>query len=283
MALTLQRAQSRCGSFLVTAVMIAGCGAPSASQVDFEGTVQARVSATVAAATGGQIVPAAQAPPVGPTEQFGSATTPTAPAAAVPTVGAVGSVAPGADISTVVATPPAGIASAPTTTRPPPSASPVATAIPTIPLVTGSGGAAGAGPAPLRLGTHARLSRFWVTVTRYEWSFTCPSGGGRASPGAKYVLLWVAGRNDDTTSLLQPAIQWSVGGHPPLAGAPPCLPDGLSFADACPRTLAPGARCEGWLLFEVSETLELPGAVVQARATGAPVDDAPDTARWRLP
>jgi hypothetical protein len=244
---------SRYCLLLLAAGLIAGCGA-SAAPVNVEGTVQARVSATMGAAV--------TRPQPSPTRQAAS-TAIVIPIASSPTA-LPGTTAVRTDGATPTPTvmgasgTPARSASTPAGTVAIPAG---ATAVP-----------------PLSLGTYARLGGFSATVARYEWNVACPSGGGRASPGAKYVVLQIATRNDAAAALALPPVEWTVGGHLPASGGS-CRPEGQALVEACPRTLAPGARCEGWLLFEVPEALEVPGAIVQARAPGG----VPDTARWRLP
>ena len=137
------------------------------------------------------------------------------------------------------------------------------------------------------LGTFARFGGFSATIVRYEWSTACPSGTARAAAGAKFVLLQGVGRNDGSGALNPPPLIWAVESTP--AGASlPCRPDGPSFDEACYRAglLPAGARCDGWLLFEVSEALEVPGALVTARVAGPLVTPGPttqDVGRWRLP
>ena len=101
------------------------------------------------------------------------------------------------------------------------------------------------------------------------------------------MLLRAVGRNDGGGALSPPPLIWAVESTP--AGASlPCQPEGRSFDEACYRSgvLAAGARCEGWLLFEVPEALDVPGALVTARIAGPQVTPGPTTqnvGRWRLP
>ncbi|HEV2122578.1 MAG TPA: hypothetical protein VGW38_07370 [Chloroflexota bacterium] len=256
------------GSTLFTAALLAGCGGSTAATVNVEGTVQARVAATVSASTHVQASPTRQS--------LGTII-------AIPAAGTA--IASPSAADTALATPASTASVSPNTTEP----SLVAAATRQAPTIAASTAPPSSGviaspsrarTEALRLGTHTRLGGLWVTVSRYEWSFTCPSGGGPPAPGFKYVVLHLAGRNDAIEPLTVPAFQWTVGGHLPSSGGQvPCRPEGQSFAEACPRTLPAGARCEGWLLFEVPEAMEVPGAIIQATSIGG----VPDTARWRLP
>ena len=153
--------------------------------------------------------------------------------------------------------------------------------------VTPLGSPAPTPPPPLALGSFARFGGFSATILRYEWSTTCPGGTGRSAPGAKFVLLQGTGRNDGSGAVSPPPLAWAIDSAPSGASLP-CRPEGQSFDEACYRSgaLATGARCEGWLLFEVPESLDVPGALVTARVTGPQVTPGPatqDVGRWRLP
>jgi hypothetical protein len=271
------------GACLVAAALIAGCGV-TAAPVNVEGTVQARVSATVGAATRAQATASRQpgstviAIPGLATSTTTSATplsstpaatpsalaSPAGTSAAPPVSTAIG----GAAMSTRVATP---LALTTATATYAPAGTP-------LPAATSSGGPT----APMRFGTYARFSGVSYTVSRYEWGYTCPSGGGQPSTGRKFVTLQVAARNNSGTTLGMPPLQWTFEGEPASAGAQmPCQPDEQAFGNACPRTgtLPPEGRCEGWLLFEVPESLTVPGALTQARALAG----SGETASWRLP
>jgi hypothetical protein len=97
------------------------------------------------------------------------------------------------------------------------------------------------------------------------------------------VILQVTGRNELASPLTPPAVRWTVEDHEAAGGARmPCQADAQTFDNTCygAGQLAAGARCAGWLLFEVPEALEVPGSIVTARAYGvAP----PESALWRLP
>jgi len=150
-----------------------------------------------------------------------------------------------------------------------------------------AGSPAATPPPPLVLGAFARFGGFSATIVRYEWNTVCPGGTSRAAAGAKFVLLHGVGRNDGSGALSPPSLIWAIESAP--AGASlPCRPEGRSFDEACYRDglLPAGARCEGWLLFEVPEALEVPGSLVTARVAGPQVTPGPttqDVGRWRLP
>lgn len=259
---------------LVTAAL-SGCVVTGAGpSQDVEGTVQARVSATVAAIARSQATPTR-----GP-----GGTTVAIPGVASPTVlggpAAAGTPSPGgtpggagtasALAGTVTVTRPAGTPGTGTPSvggavLPGGTASPSATAM-----------------AAVSLGTYGRLGNFGVTVSRYEWGPECAVGTpGRAAAGRKLVTLQIAGRNDGAGTLTLPVVQWTVEGYPASLGAQlPCQPDEQYLMNACYRSgqLPAGGRCEGWLVFEVPEQLEVPGATVSARGTSSV-----DSALWRLP
>lgn len=264
------RAGRQIGVALLSAALVAGCGGATAAPVNVEGTVQARVSATVAAIARSQ--PTVTRPPAGTT--------------AVPVGSPTGSPSPGAGTSAGTTT-----AMTPTRVAPGTPSGPVGTATPLrSPTAGGTAGAtvtpagspAATQPAPLTLGALARVGGLSLTINRYEWNTNCPAGGGRASPGAKFVVLQASGRNDGSTAVTPAAAQWVVESVP-AGSSVPCRPEGQPFEDACYRSgaLAPGARCEGWLLFEVPEQLDVPGAVVTARVLSGPA--AGDIGRWRIP
>jgi hypothetical protein len=258
----LMRAGRQIGVALLSAALVAGCGGEAAAPVNVEGTVQARVSATVAAIARSQ--PTATRPPAGTTvvpigSPIGS------PSAMTPT-----RVAPGT---------PSGPVGTATPLRSPTAGSTAGAAGATV---TAAGSPAATQPAPLTLGALARVGGLSLTINRYEWNTNCPTGGGRASPGAKFVVLQASGRNDGSTAVTPAAAQWVVESVP-AGSSVPCRPEGQPFEDACYRNgaIAPGARCEGWLLFEVPEQLDVPGAVVTARVLSGPA--AGDIGRWRIP
>jgi hypothetical protein len=148
-------------------------------------------------------------------------------------------------------------------------------------------GSPAATPAPtLTLGTFARFGSFSATITRYEWNTNCPDGTGSAPAGSKYVRLQAVGRNDGGGALTPPPLIWAVESTPGGASLP-CRPSGQSFDEACYRSgvLPAGGRCEGWLLFEVPVALDVPGALVTARAAAPQVapGSTQDVGRWRLP
>jgi hypothetical protein len=276
------------GSILAAGALIAACGVAPVGTVDVEGTVQARVSATVGAASRVQAavtptrpagatavttiaVPTTLASP-SPARTPDVTPNPTVAAAASATARATGSPA----ATTSAAGSPTSIGAAAAGTRSPAAATsgagtPAATGTP-VPAAT-----------PVSLGTFARLAGLSATVSRYEWGLECPSGEGRPRPASKFVTLRIALRNDTGAVLVVPAVQWAVEGYLASAGAQaPCRPDEQQLGNACLRTgqLAAGARCEGWLLFEVPESLDVPGSIVQARADAA---GRPEIATWRLP
>lgn len=259
---------------LVTACL-SGCVVTGAGpSQDVEGTVQARVSATMASLARAQATPTRG--PGSTTVAIPGVASPTAlgpPAAAgTPSPGgtAIGTGTASALTGTVTVTRPAGTPgtgtpSAGGTVTPGGAASPSATAM-----------------AAVSLGTFGRLGNFGVTVSRYEWGPECAGGTpGRAAAGRKLVTLQIAGRNDGTATLTLPVVQWAVEGYPASLGAQlPCQPDDQYLMNACYRSgqLPAGGRCEGWLVFEVPEQLEVPGATVSARGTSSV-----DSALWRLP
>jgi hypothetical protein len=235
----------------VLLLAVAGCGTPALApaHADVEGTVRARVSATIGAAGRSPANPTPR--PTGTPIVIGTvAPTPAAPG--TPT-------AAGTSIAT--ATPPGS-----------PAAS-------TTPAAPGTPGATAV--QALALGAFARFGDTALTVARYDWSSSaCPGGGGRPVPGTKYVVIRALARNDGATGVTVPGVQWSLGGRAPAAAAQPaCDPGGQPFASACAGSLlAASARCEGWVLFEVPDTLDIPDALVQARAPTATLPVS-----WRLP
>ena len=252
---------------LALAMSLTACG-ETAAPVNVEGTVQARVSATVGAAQRAQPTPTRPLPgttviPLG---------TPGTPAAVSGTPG--GTPGAGGTGTALVMSTPGGTATGTVGTALAGTATPVGVPAPTP-------------PPPLALSAFARIGGFSATIVRYEWNTTCPGGVGRAAPGAKFVLLQGVGRNDGSGALNPPPLIWAVESTP--AGASlPCRPEGRSFDEACYRAgaLPAGARCEGWLLFEVPEALEVPGALVTARVAGPQATPGPttqDVGRWRLP
>jgi len=260
---------------LVTA-SLSGCVVTGAApSQDVEGTVQARVSATVAAIARAQATP---------THGPGS-TTVAIPGVASPTAlgspGAAGTPSPG---GTAVGTGTApALAGTVTVTRP--AGTPgTGTPSPVVGTATpgGTAGASATAMAAVSLATYAGLGNFGVTVSRYEWGTECAGGTpGRAAAGRKLVTLQIAGRNDGSATLTLPVVQWAVEGYPASLGAQlPCQPDDQYLMNACYRSgqLPAGGRCEGWLVFEVPEQLEVPGATVSARGTSSV-----DSALWRLP
>jgi hypothetical protein len=262
---------------LLMAMTFVACGLDSAAPVNVEATVQARVSATVGAALRAQ--PTATRPPPATTViPIGS---PSGSAAASPAL----SPAPNQGVGTPFAT--AGTTIAGTGT-PGGTGTPLRTSTPGGSATAGTTATPFGTPAPtpappLVLGAFARFGSYSATIVRYEWSITCPGGGGRAAPGAKFVLLQAVGRNDGGASLSAPQLIWAL--ESAAAGASqPCQPEGRSYDEACARggALPAGARCEGWLLFEVPEALEVPGALVTARQAAAPPGSL-DVGRWRLP
>ena len=259
---------------LVLGMAVVACGG-TAAPVNVEGTVQARVSATVGAAARAT---ATRPPPATTVIALGTPGTPGATVSAA--AGSTGTPAtPGS-----TGTPPAsGTASGTGTALRTTTPAGTATIVGTL-----AAGTAGPTPAPpLALGAFARFGGFSATIVRYEWNTACPGGTGRAAPGAKFVLLQGVGQNDGSGALNVPPLIWAVESTP--AGASlPCRPEGRSFDEACARSglLPAGARCEGWLLFEVPEALEVPGALVTARVAGTQVTPGPttlDVGRWRLP
>ena len=273
----------------VLVIALGACG-ESAAPVNVEGTVQARVSATVGAAQ--RIQPTPTRPLAGTTViPFGTPATPGTPGTAV----ATGSAAPGGTGTPGATVSPGASGTASGTGTPLRTSTPGGT---TTVLAAGTPGTALAGtaspvaspatpPPPLVLGAFARFGGFSATITRYEWNTACPGGAGRAATGAKFVLLQGVGRNDGSGALSPPSLIWAIESAP--AGASlPCRPEGRSFDEACYRDglLPAGARCEGWLLFEVPEALEVPGSLVTARVAGPLVTPGPttqDVGRWRLP
>ena len=245
---------------LVLVTSLVACG-ETAAPVNVEGTVRARVSATVGAAARAQ--PTATRPP---------------PATTVIPVGSP-ALSPAPNLAGVGT--PFGTLAAATATGTPSAGTSIAG------TVTAPGTAATTPPPPLVLGSFARFGGFSATIVRYEWNTACPGGSGRAAPGTKFVLLQGVGRNDGSSPLSPPPLVWAVESTP--AGASlPCRPEGRSFDEACYRSgaLPVGGRCEGWLLFEVPEALEVPGALVTARVAGPQVTPGPgtqDVGRWRLP
>jgi hypothetical protein len=262
----ITRAGRRIGLALLSAALVAGCGGETAAPVNVEGTVQARVSATVAAIVRAQ--PTATRPPAGTT------VVPIGSPIGSPSPG-LGTPAAGTATSAALSTPPAVVGTATPLRSPTAGGTAGAT-------VTAAGGPAATQPAPLTLGALARVGGLSLTINRYEWNTNCPAGGGRASPGAKFVMLQASGRNEGSTAVTPSAAQWVVESVP-AGSSVPCRPDGQPFEDACYRSgaIAPGARCEGWLLFEVPEQLDVPGAVVTARVLSGP--SAGETGRWRIP
>lgn len=272
---------------LLAAALLVGCGNLTAAPVNVEATVQARVTGTVGAVTRAQSTPTR--PPLGPTAAIGTvAATPSPFGIATSTVSGLpgtatrlaGSAIPGGTPGTATRAP------GPTTPGTTPGGTPGVSVTPTVFGTPTSGGTASANvtpsSAPLALGNFARFAGYSLTVARYEWGSACPNGG-RTFPGVKFVTLQAAARNDLATALALPGVQWSLEGRPAgSASQPPCQGEGPSFSDACLRAgqLPAGARCDGWLLFEVPESMDVPGALAQARVTGA---GAADTVFWRLP
>ena len=261
---------------MLLTIALAACG-ETAAPVNVEGTVQARVSATVGAALRAQ--PTATRPPVAPTViPLGTVGT---VAATISPASATGTSASPAATGSV-----SGIGT-PLRTSTPAGTTTVLSGTSTAATLTPAGSPAPTPPPPLTLGAFARFGGFSATITRYEWSTTCPGGTSRATPGAKFVLLQGAGRNDGSGALNPPPLIWAVDSAPSGASLP-CRPEGRSFDEACYRSglLTAGARCEGWLLFEVPESLDVPGALVTARVVGPQVTPGPatqDVGRWRLP
>ncbi|CAA9284698.1 MAG: hypothetical protein AVDCRST_MAG77-4115 [uncultured Chloroflexi bacterium] len=277
------------GSVIAAAVLVAGCGVAPVGTVDVEGTVQARVSATVSAASRAQslatptltlgasavttiAVPtslaspsAVRTPDVTPNPTAAASGSATARATGGPTGAATGAASGSATAS----------GGAATATRPSLGTAGAGTAVP-------AGGTAAPASTPASLGTFARLAGLSATVSRYDWGLDCPGGEGRPRPGSKFVTLRVALRNDTGAVLIVPAVQWAVEGYVASSGAQaPCRQDDQQLTNACPRTqLPPGTRCDGWLLFEVPETLEIAGSTVQARADAT---GRTEIATWRLP
>lgn len=269
----------RAGLILAAAGLVA-CGG-TAAPVNVEGTVQARVSATVGAAARAQLTPTR--PPPGTT---------VIPLGTVGATGAAGTSSVSSGGGTAAAALPAATASAAaalTATRGAgtPLASVAVTSSVTAGTATVLSSSAATPPPPLVLGAFARLGSFSATVMRYEWSTACPSGTGRAAAGTKFVVLQGVGRNEGSGALTPPPVIWAVESTPSGASLP-CRPEGRSFDEACYRNgaLPAGSRCEGWLLFEVPERLDVPGALVTARVAGPLATPGPGTAdvgRWRLP
>ena len=270
----------RIGLVLLT-LALAACG-ETAAPVNVEGTVQARVSATVGAAQRAQAT-ATRGPLATTVIALGTPGTPGTPGATA-TAGAAGTGTPNPSgtvigtgtplrtstpggTTTVSGTGTAGTALTGTVT---PLASPAGTAAPT-----------------LALGTFARFGSFSATIVRYEWNTACPDGAGAAPAGSKYVRLQAVGRNDGGGTLMPPPLIWAVESTP-AGSSQGCRPAGQSFDEACYRSgaVAAGARCEGWLLFEVPAALDVPGSLVTARTAGPqpPASSATqDIGRWRLP
>jgi hypothetical protein len=137
----------------------------------------------------------------------------------------------------------------------------------------------------------AHLGAFAVTVNRYEWGTTCPGTDGAVSvalpQGSKLVGVYATGRNDGAAAADVPALQWTFEGYPTLGGAQsPCAQGnqggqggaaGQALAASCPAgsRLAPDARCQGWVVFQVPESMTIPGSIVSLQA--------PASAQWRLP
>ena len=262
---------SRASAIALSLILLVACGTPLSSPVDVEGTVQARVTASVGAL---ERVPA----------------TPSRPAAT--SVIAVGTASPPAASGTAARTAPAGGATAATqqgsvaasASRPAGTASPALGSGTPVPLGTAAGTSL-ATPIPAATavgrGNAVRLGGIAVTVSHYQWGYECPSGTGKPPAGNKLVTLEVAERNDGSSTLPAPPLVWTVAGSGVSTGSQsPCQPDEQALVNTCYRSaeLPAGARCEGWLVFEVPESLDVPGSIVQARYAGGS-----DVATWRIP
>jgi hypothetical protein len=250
----------------LSALLVAGCMDAAAPAADVEGTVQARVNATVQALN--RTAATATRPPL--TTALASVTAGTAGAstatrAASP--GATASVSPANTVGTAVASPSGGTATPAGTPRPGTTPSPaLGTAAPSP---TGS----------LSFGGVARIGGMAVTLSRYEWGYTCPAAGDNGVPGAglKFVTVYASGRDDSAAPVNVPPIQWSLEGYPAETAQSSCRQDDQAFAVACRAgsRLAQDARCEGWVLFKVPDGLDVTGSLVQAQGAG--------TAQWRIP
>jgi hypothetical protein len=243
-----------------------------------EGTVQARVSATVRALNGAS---AGQPSPTRAPGATGAAVTPsvvTAAASAAASQGAATPLSsPAAAGTSTSSTPLAGTPS-------PPASAATAAASSGSPTVAGAATASPA--ATLSFGAFAHVGGFAVTVNRYEWGYTCPGSSSSAADvkpaqGAKFVGVYATAHDEGSSAIQVPTLQWTLDGYSAddLAQSP-CRLETPTFAGNCPpaRSLTPDALCEGWVLFEVPEAVPVAGATVrlQAAALASP-------ALWRLP
>lgn len=260
----------RAGAALLVGALVAGCGQEAAAPVNVEGTVQARVSATVAAVVRAQLTPTR--PPAATT------VVPIGSPGASPSVVATGSpqatVGLSATPGTAAATASGAAGTATPVRTPTPGGTPGTATPPGSPAASQT--AAG---TTLALGATATVGGLALTINRYEWNTSCPVGDARAGTGRKFVVLQAVGRNDGSGAASPTAAQWAVEGVP-AGSSVPCRPEGTPFEEACYRSgaIPAGGRCEGWLLFEVPEGLSVPGAVVSARVVGTGTEG-----RWRLP
>jgi hypothetical protein len=138
-------------------------------------------------------------------------------------------------------------------------------------------------PALPRFG-EARFGDLSLSLDDYHVTGRCPGDQtGTSAEGAVFVIVYLTARNVGEDAVDLPGFDYQLGRYRPGLGAGrTCQYDIEAFARACRRTgrLFPGARCEGWILFEVPRAFDTSRHHVKVTTRSARGE--PEAAEWIL-
>lgn len=119
-------------------------------------------------------------------------------------------------------------------------------------------------PPVLALLEQVRFGDLAVSIDDYHVTHACPGNqGGAPADGAVFMIVYATAGNMGDNAVNLPHFAYNLEGYRAGLGSrlgQSCRYDGEAFGNACWKTggtLFPGARCDGWILFEVPQSFAL--------------------------